>query len=251
MRAGAALLLLAIPLAVWADNYGLVRTEIDGRATYTAQYIKGDVIRGESWTEDSPEHTISIYDRGRRVLYRIDQQKRSYSQIPYQSPDLLLQLAFLIRRPRTSGRVDIFYDITDTGERESVFGSTARHLVLIEKRIAEPGACQVSQVIRRDGWYIPAGAQGQLSYGAFLAAGDCRDTVVRHGEPPRGLVPVREVQGNVLREVLDLSNAPLPDGLFQPPPTYKKVDPYPQVSWTQRFRADWFMFTAAVQSWFD
>src|SRR5262249_30882860 len=57
--------------------------------------------------------------------------------------------------PADSGGVlQIWIDISDTGERQEMFGRMARHIITREKQIATPGACSRSSESETDGWYI-------------------------------------------------------------------------------------------------
>src|SRR5260370_8174239 len=61
-------------------------------------------------------------------------------------------------RPRpvtySDGILQIWIDTVDTGERQGMFGHTARHIITHEKRVATPGACSRSSESKTAGWYI-------------------------------------------------------------------------------------------------
>jgi len=58
--------------------------------------------------------------------------------------------------PQTGGIINMWYNITDTGERKKMYGFTARHVWTSQKIKPSPDACTMkdSIIIKTDGWYI-------------------------------------------------------------------------------------------------
>ena len=54
------------------------------------------------------------------------------------------------------GVINMWYNITDTGERKKMFGMTARHVWTSQKIKPSPDACSMkdSMLMKTDGWYI-------------------------------------------------------------------------------------------------
>ncbi len=221
----------------------------------------------------STRQRATIFNFERKAMYVLDPESRQYMELA-SSQDILLALAGWIARPprmRDSGKtVNIFYETVDTGERRQMFGREAEHLLTRERHRAEPGACEIDRETDTDGWYIPvskARAIGLRNYGAYISGGNCRDTVVKHGEALRRGFPLSETtttrylrsgdpsfSGATTREVLELSTDPLDKNLFEIPDGFKKVDSLPgqpSPTWSDRLQMEWAQLERAVQSWFE
>ncbi len=263
MRSLCVAVLLVAPLAlpVAADTREVIKTTVAGHETVFAEYIQGKNMRTEDLTPHGSRRRIMIQNFERKTIYELDPQSREYVELRPRSSDWLVLLAEWIARPprtRESGKVvNIYYETVDTGERKQFFGHTAEHLLMRERHVAEPGACDFSHQIERDGWYIPRNERGapRVSYGYVLHGGiECRDTVVNHGHPSVSGVPVLETDGPVTREILELSNDPLDAGLFDLPVGFRKVDALPgyrPMSWSERLDMEWGQLERAFESWFE
>ncbi|MBV9268190.1 MAG: hypothetical protein JO061_18625 [Acidobacteriaceae bacterium] len=256
-----AFLAAVLNISAFADVYQVTKITIAGHESVSAYYAKGHKVRSENWKGSGFDQVFTISDLDHRVMYAVDPRSRTYMEMRFSGPDLLVSLAQLIARPprlRESGRtVNVYYDVTDTGETEQFFGRTARHLFVRERHVAQPGACDGSYEVNKDGWYIDSMApQARSSY--FLVAGRigsslCRDTIISHGSPPPGIA-VWERDGDATREVLEFSNAPLQESLFQIPTGFKKVDAvpgYPHTTWSTQMQLEWAQLVWAVESWFE
>jgi hypothetical protein len=255
--------LLSLPLA--ADTHEVIKTTVAGRETIYAQYIQGKNLRIENLSQDGQQRPVTIQNSDQQMMYQLDLQSREYAEWRPEGTDLILLLAQWIARPprtRESGKtVNIYYETIDTGERNEFFGRTAKHLLVRERYVAEPGACEYSHQIEKDGWYIPRAEPGTakvsysiVSYLAFVGANTCHDTVVKHGDPSPPGVPVLETDGRVTREILELSNDPLDKSLFGVPSGFKKVDALPgyrPMSWSQRLEMEWAQLERAFGSWLE
>ncbi len=257
---------LLFPLRIvpaMADTYEVVKTSFNGQTSVYARYIQGKNERIEHLTQDGPPMPVIVNLLDRHITYALDTQSREYAERRSQGPDWILSLAqWMARPPRVheSGKtVDIYYEAIDTGERKEMFGGVARHFLLRERHVAEPGACTATYEIEKDGWYIPLNkgprAQGgYLLYAGSVGMANCHDTVVSHGTPlPPGL-PIIETSGGMRREILALSNEPLDKSLFEVPSGFTKVDFLPgfrPVSSSQRLGWEWIELERAVESWFQ
>lgn len=250
-RAGrtSVLVLLACSCAL-PDSFLLTRLTVDGHETNQAQYAHGRKLRFEIWDTAEAEHLFTIYDLDQHITDRVNPRLRAYDEYRPQQPDMLISFAMFLTRQSGSGKtVNIYYETVDTGESKTFFGMTARHLMLIERHVADPGACERSSEQRKDGWYIQSRRIAKIAYSGYLVAGNCRDKIVRHGSPQVGLLAVSEQTGDVTRELLDFSDAPLPDSLFEVPHGFKKVEHC--VTWSDRLGMEWSALEQAVNSWFE
>lgn len=139
--------------------------------------------------------------------------------------------------------------VTDTGERQEMFGFTARHLKTETVWQAEPQSCD-GPIARRetDGWYVALlygidcspDISGTISRGVAFPQSHCLNHYLTHryryerkqvGPSQLGF-PLRETSTlygdrgrmeEVKSEVLELSNAPLADALFEVPRDYTRT----------------------------
>ncbi|HMK27202.1 MAG TPA: hypothetical protein VK483_14315 [Chitinophagaceae bacterium] len=148
--------------------------------------------------------------------------------------------------PKTGGVINMWYNITDTGERKKMNGFTARHVWTSQKIKPSPDACSMkdSIIIKTDGWYIdlpqfncPVNYRPARSPMAPAEKPDCQDKFVTHrsGKGKLGF-PLTEtrtiIMGNqgartsefsTSLETLEFSNAKLDSMLFEIPPGYKQT----------------------------
>lgn len=253
---------LSLPLK--ADLHEVVKTTVDGRATVQESFIQGKKVRTE-FVEPDGTRFVTIQDTGLQKIYDLDVAAKQYA-VHQTAPDLLDSLAIWIRRPartRDSGKnVNVFLEVTDTGERRSLFGRTAKHFLVRERYVADPGACMRSHEIDKDGWYfapVPGGSSERGSYllvafSAFRGGFECRDRMALHGNSPSLGEPALEVSGAVTRELIGLSNQPLDRGLFELPGGFRQVDALhgqQAISWSEKMHIEFAQLSNAFASWFE
>jgi len=140
---------------------------------------------------------------------------------------------------RKGGVVKVINEIRDTGERQTMLGQQARHLLLKTRLEAGPGACLSGQTeMDMDMWVINvAGVSPDCHrFGeppASPQAGGCRDTyeVVNRGATAAMGLPVKQtftttVNGqrhSMTMEVKELSTQTLDASLFAPPAGAKQA----------------------------
>lgn len=261
MRPAVLLVVLAAPLC--ADMREVTKITIAGHETVYAEYIQGKNRRTEDLTQDHSPRLVRIWNPERKTTYELDLQSQEYVEHRPQSADWILSLALWIARaPRVheSGKtVNIYYEAIDTGERKEFFGHTARHLLLSERHVAQPSACDQTYQVKKDGWYIPppeaGAAKGSIHlYGCTGFAGICHDTIVKHGVPSALGIPVLESDGELTREIVELSNDPLDKSLFEIPSRFRKIDAlpgHPAVTWSERVEMECRLLEQAFESWFE
>jgi hypothetical protein len=151
---------------------------------------------------------------------------------------------------KTPGSLEIWIDTVDTGERQDMFGFSARHLVTREKTVAT-GTCGQSSTSERDGWYIdldiptacertsrkPAvgmavllsGTEGCLKNlhvhrtGINETGYPVKLTATSHNAYRDSDGTEKEFTNTSTTEVIELSTAPLDRALFEVPTGFKQV----------------------------
>ncbi len=150
--------------------------------------------------------------------------------------------------PQTGGVINMWYNITDTGERKKMSGFTARHVWTSQKIKPSPDACSMkdSIIIKTDGWYIDLPqfncpvqyrpAKSMMPPNEKQKP-DCQDKFVTHrsGKGKLGF-PLTEtrtiIMGNkgaqtneftTSLETLEFSTLKLDSMLFEIPPGYKEA----------------------------
>ena len=144
------------------------------------------------------------------------------------------------------GVINMWYNITDTGERKKMNGFIARHIWTSQKIKPSPDACNMkdSIIIKTDGWYIdlpqfncPVNYRPARSPMAPAEKPDCMDKFVTHrsGKGKLGF-PLSETRTMIMGgqgaqtsefsttiETLEFSTAKLDSMLFEIPPGYKQT----------------------------
>jgi len=200
-------------------------------------FISGDNVR----SEPAPGNLVSImHCSGRKGWwYELDMLRKEYTKrklnIPAEDAEP--------RQPKLPAAVESKTE--DTGESREFFGRKARHLITHFKGTRGNTTTEMTQ----DGWYIGlrwpthkcpiarysrADAEGpMLNYGnntvAFAHTGPVPDgpavkfveSYTTHTVNAAG--HQIEIQGSATVDILELSEAPLNPGLFEPPRTFKKV----------------------------
>jgi hypothetical protein len=150
--------------------------------------------------------------------------------------------------PQKGGIVNMWYNITDTGERKKMYGFTARHIWTSQKMKPSPDACGMkdSMVIKTDGWYIDLPQFNcPVQYRPTKAMmppnerqkPDCQDKFVTHrsGKGKLGF-PLTETRTIIMGnsgpqtgnfetnlETIELSTEKLDSMLFEIPPGYTET----------------------------
>lgn len=140
------------------------------------------------------------------------------------------------------GIINMWYNITDTGERKKMFGITARHVWTSQKIKPSPEACSMkdSILIKTDGWYIdlpqfncPVHYRPARQPQPNQREMDCKDRFITHrrGKGKLGF-PLSQtttiIMGNgssqemqTALETIELSTDKLDSMLFEIPPGYE------------------------------
>lgn len=287
------LLLLGIPLAQTPYATGIkmtVRNTLGPtltteRTTYFEADRKREEWRSSEGGKDfwgSPTITygphaamITRCDLGKEFMLNLDAHE--YSAIPYPPKFFAEALAKAKAQPRpaTSPQppkptVRIETTTVDTGEREQIFGRTARHMMITQKYIPLAGSAEIAQESVTDAWYIDLDTQlscdfkfppGTRAHSFGATSKSEVPEFVDSGESPKGFSvaqttritsSLKSPDGSTQQHtsqsemsVVDFVNGPLDPALFEIPAGFKLVDnvelnPPQQVpsAW-ERLKARW------------
>jgi hypothetical protein len=211
-------------------------------------------------------------------VYDLDLDAREY--VSYQTDLRGIKLGAKSIAVKPSGKSYVInIDVVDTGERKEMFGHIARRLITKEKRVGGPGNCYGGNTEREiDGWYIDPGTlplpqppKGKVvTHLVTFPVGEnrdrCSDKIEVHRTGPDKGFPLKETttwlgedaqQGtspkaySSMTEVVEFSEAPLEQALFEAPADFKKVkeiiDPTQRrtqaMTYWERFKAElWDIF---------
>ena len=237
------LLILQAPSSSSSDLKIVVQYSFRGSTSISTEYFSGLRYRQQS---DARMDNIEGHHIARVVLHRdvtnlnflLDLDAHEYTAFETDQRGIAVG-AKSLPVERKKGTVDLWIESTDTGERQEMFGYTARHIITREQRIPGPGSCSLPSESTMDGWYIdysflPEWRQprGQ-AFNVIGCAGD-RPQVHRSGPTlgfPIKVVTTLQQTGadsktpaitNTM-EVVELSHAPLDPALFEIPADFRQV----------------------------
>jgi len=276
IKPGFCLLGLLIAIAPLRADWKIttVMTDLNGSESVATEYYKGKLRRSD--TEVNGAHrSVFVMDAENRRQTMWDPGAKQYVDL---STPRVAPRTMEVAEPGPTTRPVLLLEsnTTDTGERQTFFGRSARHLITIEKRLREeiPGAeSRLESEKTTDGWYLDLnGFPQSRAIGAFytLLAGSERPVfkAIHTGAPLSGLAvrekitarfvnspsATREIQST--REVRELSEGVLPANLFEPPSDYKRVaelaNPYMRPrSFSDEIEAYWNVVENWFLSWFS
>jgi hypothetical protein len=231
------------------------RMTMGGRASESTLMIKGARERSESSTAGI--QTVSVMECDmKRTVYISDADKKYFIE-PMASPVTTTAApAAPVKttakvKTEKGGTVTRTIEIIDTGERQQMFGMTARHIKTIVSTEPSADACEKDkQRIETDGWYVDLAVGlscktdrppvNPMDLGSD--SGGCRDQqkVVQKGTGKLGYAlkvttkislgdddgetdPQMAAMMTMTTEVLELSKATLPQSLFEIPEGYTEA----------------------------
>ncbi len=230
--------LIAALAPLQADWKITIVTTLPGYRSVETEYFKPGLWRHESETSGpSTRRLVVIVDKNKRSQTIWDLDRREYV-VMYPHP--VPPQAAIAPKPVTAPVIRIDIATRDTGERQTFFGRTARHLITSEKRYRES---VVESESSTDAWYIdvPNLPPQSTAVGYILAAGNPQPIIkVNHtGAPLTGLAVQKKITTrNFLRpgrtdvseetvKVTGLSEANLSPQLFEPPKNFRRVTRFP------------------------
>lgn len=153
--------LLASAGSIFAQNDFKIRQKMTmaGRTSESAVMIKGARERTES--NQMGMKSVSVMQCDLKRTIRISDPEKKYLIEPMATASTVLATvttttsATSKTKTKKGGIVTRTLEIIDTGERQQMFGMTARHIKTIMTTEASPDACDKNQQrIETDGWYV-------------------------------------------------------------------------------------------------
>jgi hypothetical protein len=248
--------ILCLGLTVFADVRIKQRVSMSGQKFESTRSIKGSRERTEqkiemgdpSMADYMPQiATITQCDLKRTV--RLNDRKQLYMVEPFQTaadttvtkttPEPTRNVT-----TRQGGTMTFTYAIKDTGERKTMFGLQARHLIITQEMESSADSCSGPSKMKMefDGWYVDFSAEFNCPQATPPAPPttrgskpDCIDKYVYKGNAAARLGFLLEgtmkmfgqdgsVQMTQTTETLELSRSPLDASLFDIPASYKQAN---------------------------
>jgi hypothetical protein len=247
-------LILAIGAVAQGDFKIKQRMSMGGRGSESTIMIKGARERSESSVAGI--QTVSIMECDmKRTVYISDAEKKYFIE-PMASPVTAVAPTAPVKttsrvKTEKGGTVVRTMEIIDTGERQQMFGMTARHVKTIMSTEPSADACEKDkQRIETDGWYVDLAVglnckfdhppENPMNYGGD--SGGCRDqqkivqkgtgklgyalkvtTKISMGDDDGDMDPQMAAMMTMTTEVVELSKATLPQTLFEIPAGYTET----------------------------
>jgi hypothetical protein len=246
-------ILFAFVSSSFADVTLKQRVTMSGQKFESTKRIKGQRERTEQHMDMADPGmaafmpqiaTITQCDMKRRI--QINDNKRLYFIEPFETPETEV-LPGRPTRPaspstttRKGGTMNMSYTVRDTGERKTMFGLQARHIITTQEMETSPDSCNgpMKTKIEFDGWYVdfatdfscPTSTPPSMGPGRAPKP-DCVDRVVMRGSgtAPKGMMiegtmKMFGIDGSVsmtqTTETLELSRETLDPAIFDIPQGY-------------------------------
>jgi hypothetical protein len=252
------------------------RTDGDRTSNVQMLYLKGARQRSEYVMQiaGSNMNGITITQCDEKLRLNLNNKEKTYASFPIEDWATRAKRA----RPTppeamTGADVTVTIDSVDTGERRKIGGHELRRVKTSTKVEPGPGAVTPASVTEVDGWYIDLPGLGcresrGVEFGYLMASSGKRDRVQikRLGTAPRGYA-VEETSRQTLAgrttiskvELLDFSETPLDESVFEVPAGYSPALPTPRGGFDMtrpdtlgnRLQSYWAELTTSVQRWFQ
>jgi hypothetical protein len=239
------LLTMLVPSASAMPDLKIIKIENRGPELQqkTVTYIREDRRRVEERREYlSPPPggpvvfpaivTITRCDLNQMFVLNLDD--REYMSMPVPKPPTLQEVeAFVAQHPAPAvpPQPTLLIETTtqDTGERQELFGYTARHVVTTVKQIPLVQSLQKSQEDATDGWYVDLDTRiscDPRTKGRLMAFSGTPEppvlTFKNIGKEETGFALFTKGSGNEMR-VTELSTEPPDSALFEVPTDFREV----------------------------
>jgi hypothetical protein len=238
-----ALTAASLTTSLSADVKIKTRTTVMGHSTESTVYIKGARERNEmSFGGHAGAVTIMQCDQKRMVTISANQ----CTVFPFGGNETACPVSSNPRGmahenansepPRKGGVVTVTRNVTDTGERQDMFGYKARHIKTSMAMESTPDACNQSHMkMETDGWYADLSAEFSCaddSYRALACGGPtggrpgCSDRIVMKGSGGGAMgYPMKQTTTMTMdkgtftttTEVIEVTTATLEAPLFEMP----------------------------------
>lgn len=238
-----AIILTVLTQTALADVKIKVRQTMSGQSYENTTYIKGKRQRIEQNMGGMQTATITQCDLRRDVrlmpmskVYMIDLFGEALAQ---EKPNVTQTKSTTVV---AGGTVTTIITIKDTGERKTMFGYTARHLIITSETEPSADACLKTKTkMQTDGWYIDAEwqfncdrPQDYKNYQNNAQKGGCTDKysfkqigTAKRGYPVYEKMTMFDESGtetySFVNEVIEISKATLDQALFEIPADYREA----------------------------
>jgi hypothetical protein len=221
---------------VTVENQGMEQTRM----------IKGARERRETKIVTSAEagdfmpNIATITQCDLRRTLQVNDKKKLYTVDPFSDDAPTPTAPKTATKTRAGGTVTMTYNVTDTGERKTMFGLTARHLIILQSVESSADSCGGAgkSKMETDGWYADFSADFNCPIDlpdAPPSKPDCRDRIIykRSGTTKLGFLldgtmkmfdDKGKVVSTIRTETLEISRSPLNAAFFDVGSDYKLVN---------------------------
>ncbi len=227
-----------LPVAARADMKARNKMTTAGMDMESTVYVKGSRQRTETSVGMVPGmQMISVHECDLKRIVQINNNTCTYFIAPTADEGTTAATPAVNGR-RRGGKVTVTSNITDTGERQQMFGHTARRLKIHLTMEAAPNSCtRANTSIDSDGWYIDVAPALDCAVKGLPARptrgqADCQDDyIIRTTGSGRPGFPVKvttnlNAEGSAVtmsQETVELTSATLDPALFEIPAGYREV----------------------------
>ena len=226
---------LALLSTAAADNKIKTRTTVAGHASESTAYVKGARERNETSMGMAGMSLVNLTQCDKKRIITINPQAKTCMIVPLNDGQAAAEAAPTAAPPgktRKGGLVTFSSAATDTGERQKLFGLTARRIKTTMTAESGPGACTPANMrMETDGWYADISPEFTCRTAAPAQAQmpqrpECQDQFryKRSGTAKPGY-PLKQTTTmtsggqtfTINTEVVELTAAPLDASLFEMP----------------------------------
>lgn len=240
-------ILILFSLAAAADSKIKTRNTMMGHSTESTVYIKGARERTEGATMGMGPGLVTIMQCDQKRMVTINPQTNTCVVMPLgeEAGAASAPAAASTDTSRKGGTITFTVNTLDTGERQKMFGLTARHLKSTMNAESSSDACSKTSLhTETDGWYADIAPGLACRMGMTPppsregGRAGCQDTVrFKHtgaGYPgyPLKQTTTMQAEGHTfttVSEVVELASTPLEASLFEMPAGCKVVSSYQEL----------------------
>ncbi len=241
-----ALIVLSASFTSFADVKIKQKVSVEGQGMEQTRMIKGARERRETKIVTSEEagdfmpNIATITQCDLRRTLQVNDKKKLYTADPFSDDAPTPTAPKTVTKTIKGGTVTMTFTVTDTGERQTMFGLTARHLKISQSVESSADSCGGAgkSKMETDGWYADFSADFNCPIDlpdAPPSKPDCRDRVIykRSGTTKLGFLldgtmKMFDDKGKVITtirtETLEISRSPLNAAFFDVGKDYKLVN---------------------------
>ena len=235
------LTLLTMPLAAQTQDIHIKKSITVGGNFVSSTDTSIQGARERTVTQSPTGNTITLRQCDLKRTITINEQTQTYFVANDPQDDAALKAAALVSgapAAESAGYITETAAVTDTGERKTLYGYSARHLKTKVTVQSSQNACsQLNQNYEADGWYADLSKEQTSACEQFLPpvrqSEGCTDAVIRHrsgsgkpGYPLTETLTLHNADGTSMQIgvlISDISKQPLDKELFDIPAGYREV----------------------------